>query len=112
MNTNLLNLSDSKDNDNQRIFIEEKIKNCVKKFYELKLQLKELERLVDEYKDRIKCYMIESNLRNCEIDDYVITYSKITQMRFDAKEFEKEHKDLYDKYKKEISVEKLDVKKK
>lgn len=112
MNTNLLNLNERKDNNNQKVLVEERIKNDIKKFYELKLQLRELEKLVDEYKDRIKCYMVESNLSNCELDDYVVTYSKTTQVRFDAKEFEKEHKDLYNKYKKEINIERLDVKKK
>lgn len=68
-------------------------------------QIKELEKVADEYREQIRKEMEQRGILNLTIDNVKISYISGTKRKaFDSASFKKDHNDLYLQYQKETTV--------
>src|SRR5699024_10730360 len=75
---------------------------------QVKAEIKELETQKKEYENKLKALIGENE--KAYAGERVITWKTIHSNRFDLKKFEKEHPDLFNKYTKQSSYRRLQVK--
>lgn len=76
------------------------INSTFKELAQYKILKAEIEAELTRLEDEVKAYMTENNMDTLRGDEHSATYKAIVSNKFDSKTFQKDHKDMYDAYKK------------
>lgn len=76
----------------------------------LEAQQYELQEQIDALKDCVKAEMAARGVDKLSVGTYRVAWTKFTSHRFDTNAFRAEHKDIYDKYVREVEATRFTVK--
>ena len=76
---------------------------------ELKVREKQICAQISALEDEIKNEMDKRNVENLFIGSYAVSYSNVSQTRFDSAKFKKEHFELFSQYSRQVSYRRFSL---